>query len=107
MNNKPNTPTLDLKINRIPISPLNKIDPKNNTIKNPSTTKTNKQYTSNKLPIVIKHTVPTTETSVIPSPQLEIENFENISEAELPTLGDSSSAGTTQPKISKFRKSVF
>ena len=99
---------MDLNIERRPLSPINKIDPRNSK-KVSSTIKTYVPQTSNK-PLGI------TEPSIVkskqqepnalegkltkrPSPIVEPELFEKINEAELPTIGDTSNSGTPQSQI--------
>ena len=113
VSNKTNTTTLDLNISRRSLSPLNKIEPKNNTDNTLRVSSTNKPYvqrTPNKLPIITEPAAkmiinnktnqnkvvhqqpkrPSNKTTVIPNMRMENETFENIDEADLPRIGDTS-----------------
>ena len=105
-NTKPTTTTLDLNITRRPLKPIHNLNPnkanatKTNQEPKPNIlTKQNKNKADTKekgtqpKPTTIK-TKPSTQTTV----QKESENFDNIDESELPTIGDVSSSTATQPK---------
>ena len=101
-------PKMDLNIERRPLSPINKIDPRHNTKKISSTLKSCVPQTQNKPAIISKPAATTiiakqqepkvTDSKIpkIPSPRVEHETFEKINEAELPTIGDTSRPNTPQ-----------
>ena len=122
---KQNKSTLNLVIERRPLSPLNKIKPKDN-VKNASKVSSTKPYVPcipSKTPTIVKPAVvtvlnnkiikpqmlkvpekelpitpkvPNTETPKIASPRIENETFEDIAESGLPRIKDTPSSNTPQ-----------
>ena len=95
---------MDLNIERRPLSPINKIDPRDSKKKTSSVINTHSPQTTNKPLIIVKPIaskskqqelkIPDYKTTKTPSPRVENETFEDITESDLPRIEDTPSSNT-------------